>query len=320
MSCFDLQGHRGARGLKPENTLPGFEAALDMGVTSLETDIHLTRDQVPVLFHDAEIGEKVCIRLAGSGAPPAEARPPVRSLTLEQLRGYRADRNPDPERFPQQDPALTPAAALFAHQQRMDAYAIPTLAELFAFVQAYTTDLGRQAGKTEEQRARAGHVWFDLEIKRIPFREESRLVEDNSASLPDGHGNRPETVEKLVVEAVCRAGMVHRARVRSFDHRAVRQVQALDPRLTTGVLIAEAAPIDPVRLVLEAGAQYYCPCVEFLDRSLLKHCQAEGIRVIPWTVNDPGDWLRLLAWGVDGITTDYPDRLAVLLRERGLAY
>src|SRR6516162_9038835 len=101
---FDLQGHRGARGLKPENTLPGFEAALDVGVTSLETDIHLTRDQVPVLFHDAEIGEKICSRPADCGAPMGEVRPLVRSLTLEQLRGYRADRNPEPERFPLQDP------------------------------------------------------------------------------------------------------------------------------------------------------------------------------------------------------------------------
>ncbi len=94
---FELQGHRGARGLRPENTLPSFEAALDAGAVSVETDLHLTRDGVVVLCHEPFLD-------AALFSPPnADApRPAVADVTLAELRRWRADRNPDPGRFPAQ--------------------------------------------------------------------------------------------------------------------------------------------------------------------------------------------------------------------------
>ena len=94
---FDLQGHRGARGLKPENTLPGFEAALDLQVTTMEADLHLTRDRVPVLVHDPHRSSPLFRTLPGAKVPPLARRPLVSSLTLEQLRGFVADGNPNPD-------------------------------------------------------------------------------------------------------------------------------------------------------------------------------------------------------------------------------
>src|SRR3954470_22797234 len=99
---FLLQGHRGARGLRPENTLPSFEAALDAGVTTVETDLHLTRDGVAVLCHDARLGEWWATPLGSAPVLGPAHRPAISSLTVEELRGYRADRNPDPARFPGQ--------------------------------------------------------------------------------------------------------------------------------------------------------------------------------------------------------------------------
>src|SRR6266436_3300737 len=126
MVHFDLQGHRGARGLKPENTLPAFEVAFDIGVTSVETDVHLTADGIPILIHDPSI-DTLCRRLPGSArADPASQRL-VRALTLAQLRGYRADRNPDPGRFVHQDANVTPLAQLYAERVSMDPYVLPTL-------------------------------------------------------------------------------------------------------------------------------------------------------------------------------------------------
>jgi len=115
-SPFDLQGHRGARGLKPENTLPSFEAAFDSGVTSVETDVHLTRDGAPVLVHDAFITARTCRVRPGSAVVEPTHQPPVHSLTLAELRHCCADCNPDPGRFPQQTSDVTPAARLFAEQ------------------------------------------------------------------------------------------------------------------------------------------------------------------------------------------------------------
>jgi glycerophosphoryl diester phosphodiesterase len=309
---FDLQGHRGARGLKPENTLPSFEAALDAGVGSIETDLQLTADGVPVLLHDATVSERLCRTIPGRSVPDPALRPRLRSLALAELRGYRADRNPDPARFPGQDAEVTPVAALFAAARGIDPYTPPTLEELFAFVAAYGGDLGAEAGKSVWQRERAGRLRFDLELKRVPGRPEV---------IGDGYdGGGPALLEERVGQAVRRAGLVQRCSVRSFDHRCVRDVRRLEPSLETGVLVTGTAPVDPAALARAAGASVYCPDVEFLDELQVRHLQAAGVRVLPWTVNDPADWLRVLEWGVDGLTTDYPDRLAEWLRLRGVDF
>src|SRR5260370_42146780 len=118
---FDLQGHRGARGLRPENTLPSFEAAFDAGVDAVETDLHLTADGVAVVCHDPLLTVPLCTRM-----PYPQ---PVRMLSLEQLRQFRVDRNPDPQRFPDQKADVPPAAALFAAEHGIDPYGVPTLAD-----------------------------------------------------------------------------------------------------------------------------------------------------------------------------------------------
>lgn len=309
---FDLQGHRGARGLRPENTLSSFEAAFDAGATSVETDVHLTADGVPVLFHDAALSERRCRLLPGATGPDPATRPLLRALTLTELRGYRADRNPDPRRFPGQDPGVTPLASAFAAARGLDPCTPPTLDELFAFAEAYAGQAGAAAGKADGQRAAARRVRFDLELKRVPFRPEL---------LGDGYdAGGPALLERRVVEAVRRAGLTARASVRSFDHRCVRGVKRLEPALRTAVLVAGTAPVAPASLARAAGADVYCPDYEFLDAPQVRQLHDDGVQVVPWTVNEADDWERLLDWGVDGITTDYPDRLAEWLRRRGLTF
>lgn len=309
---FELQGHRGARGLKPENTLPGFEAALDLGISSVEADVHLTRDGELVLVHDALISSTL-FRLRDRGAAPDPAhRPLVSTLTFAQLRCYCGDRNPDPARFPEQNTAVSPLARWYAEQHDLDPYSPPTLGDLFAFAQAYAGQPGEQAGKTPAQRKHAARFRFDLELKRVPFY--AAVIGD------DFDARRPGQLERKLVEQTQAAGMVERTAVRSFDHRCVRALRQLEPRLTAGVLVAETAPVAPADLVRRADAQFYCPSFQFLDNVQVRQLHAEGVRIVPWTVNEPDAWQRLLDWGVDGITTDFPDRLAEMLRAKKIAF
>ncbi len=309
---FELQGHRGARGLRPENTLPSFETAFDLGVTSVETDVHLTRDGVPILFHDPQISERVCQRIDGGAVPPPEDRPAIHMLRLDEIRCYRADRNPDPRRFPDQQAADAVVARLYGAKNGFDPYTPPTLADLFSFTAAYAGDLGTAAGKSDAQRSAARRVRFDIELKRVPFRPEA--ISDSF------NGREPGLLEERVVASMRQAGVVGRSAVRSFDHRSIRAIRRLEPQLATGVLITDTAPVSPARLVHEAEAQTYCPSFEFLDEAIIRQVQAEGIRVLPWTVNAIEDWQRLLDWGVDGITTDFPNQLAGLLAARGMPF
>jgi glycerophosphoryl diester phosphodiesterase len=311
---FDIQGHRGARGLKPENTLPSFEAALDAGVTTVETDLHLTRDAVPVLMHDHFVSELLYQLIGPQGEAPIPARHPlVSQLSLRQLRCFRGDLNPDPACFPTQDTGVTPLAHWFSASRGFDPYAIPTLADLFAFAAAYAGEPGRHAGKTDRQRQLARQVRFDLELKRVPFHSE-RI---GDAFQPEGAGLLETAgLETAVLEAARSAGVIERTIIRSFDHRSIRGVRALEPDVTTAVLVANTAPAEPAELVRAAGAQIYGPDYHFLDQLQVRQLHSAGIPIVPWTVNDPEDWARLCDWGVDGITTDYPDRLAEWWRRR----
>ena len=301
---LEIQGHRGARGLKPENTLPSFEAALDAGATSIETDVHLTRDGVPILAHDAVVSERLFRRIPGSPSPPPSPQLLISSLTLEQLRGYRADRNPDAGRFPQQDAAATPLAQEFSAKRGLDPFTPPTVADFIAFVEAYAAN----PSKSDSGRMRARNLRFDLELKRVPFHPETIGDEFD--------GENSGKLEIQLVEMLRGANVLAHTTVRSFDHRCVRAIGRLEPRLTRAVLVAGTAPVDPVVVARQADATIYCPDYTFLDAAQVRLLHAANIRVLPWTVNRPEDWRRLLEWGVDGITTDYPDRLAQLLERQ----
>jgi glycerophosphoryl diester phosphodiesterase len=210
---FEVQGHRGARGRRPENTLPSFEAALDACVGSIETDLHLTRDGVVVLAHDAIISHRCC-RLDDARFSPAPTHlPRIADLTQAQLRGYAADVNPDRDRFPEQKPDVTPLAAHFAAEHGREPYLIPTLAQIFAFAAAYAGSPGAAVGKNDAQRDAAAHVVFDLELKRVPFHIENG---------DDYTGRGPGALEKRTLATIRAAGVSTRTRILSFDHRCVR--------------------------------------------------------------------------------------------------
>lgn len=306
---IELQGHRGARGLKPENTLPSFEAALDAGVSAIETDVRLSSDGVPILFHDDLLTDRIC-RVAPHtrGAVDFHEEPLVSSFTRAELRCFVVDRNPAPNRFPTQTHEVTPLADIFAAQEGVPAYMIPTLADLFAFARAYAGSLGKKAGKTQAQQKRAARVRFELEIKRVPFAPE--MIGDGYTGLGPGH------LERKIVETVRSFKMVRRVSVRSFDHRAVKAVKQLEPSLHAAILIAGTAPISPSALARLAHADVYAPDFHFVDPEIIHLAHTRRLRVIPWTVNETKDWETLLAWNVDGIATDYPNHLADWLRKQ----
>lgn len=288
LADLEVQGHRGALGLMAENTLAGFEVALDVGVDSIETDVHLSKDGVPVLFHDAQITERLCPQQSNANPPL------VRSFTLAELRRFtirsRSER-------------ATNLAERFARERGVHPYGIPTLEEFVAFVAIYAS----APEKTETQRESARQLTFDLELKRVPFRPET--IGD------DFTGAAPGFLETAVVDAIHKAGVLERTRVRSFDHRSVVAIRLLEPQLTTGLLIHYTAPAHVGMLLDAAQADYYCPDFQFVDADIVRRVHDAGKRILPYTVNEPEDWHRLIDWGIDGLTTDYPDRLVGFLAD-----
>jgi len=291
--AFDLQGHRGARGHRPENTLPAFEHALRTGVTTLELDLALTADGVVVVSHDPVLHADLARGPDGQwlGSPVV-----IHRTSWQQLQQYDVGR-------------LRPGsdyARAFAQQQPVDGTRIPTLAAVFELA----------------QRLGASHVQFNVETKM-----DLRTPQNTPA---------PEAFVRAVLEVVRRAGVEGRVTVQSFDWRTLQQVQRLAPRLRTAYLTVQSergSNLDDAqatagfrlaehgsvpRLVKAAGGRVWSPNFAALTGPLVREAQSLGLQVIPWTVNEPADIARVLDLGVDGIISDYPDRVRAELQRRGL--
>lgn len=300
-TALDVQGHRGARGLAPENTLPAFEQALDIGVTTLELDVGVTADGVVVISHDPYLNP--AITRDASGQWLKDKGPLVRSLTLAQLQAWDVGRiNPD-----------TAYGKTFSTQVPRDGTRIPTLAALFALVKEREGRMGV---------AGARPVRFNIETKINPMQPDDTLA--------------PEPFVAALLKVVRDAGLTQRVTIQSFDWRTLQIVQKAEPALPTVYLSIQTANTDNIRdglwtaglriadhgsvpkMVKAAGGAVWSPNGGAVTQALVQEAQALGLKVIPWTINLPADMDRLISWGVDGIITDYPDRLRDVMRQRGL--
>ena len=234
-SGIDVQGHRGARGLRPENTLPAMEAALDCGVTTLETDCGVSADGVAVLCHDPYLEPRTC-RRAGDRAHGEGDAILVSALTVAEIQsGFIADRLP----FGGDQRAaadLSPASVSFTLTAGLlDIYVVPTLEQLFAFVDFYA-DFHRS---DPTRSAVADRVRFNIETKIDPPTNGDRGGNVIARRTAD-----PEAFVEAVTATVGAHGYHDRADIQSFDRRTLRLIHERHPEIRTVCLFGGPAPIS----------------------------------------------------------------------------
>ncbi|MGO1119605.1 glycerophosphodiester phosphodiesterase [Rhodovibrionaceae bacterium A322] len=296
---FDAQGHRGARGLLPENTLPAFEEALAIGVTTLELDVGLSLDNQVIISHDPTLSADITRDDQGRWLEKPTAA--LRDLTLAELKSYDVGRSKAGSRTQQR----------FPDQQPRDGTALPTLSDLFALAEP------RSGGK----------IRYNIETKIRP-----------------GHPTSPDTdaLVRAILTAVQDAAVTERVSLQSFDWQSLMLMKNLAPEIPRVHLTAQQRWLDNVQagqdgaspwlggfdyddhgsvpaLVAAAGGQVWSPYWKDLSDADLKEAQALGLKVVVWTVNSPEDMARLIDQGVDGIISDYPDRLRAVMADKGLA-
>lgn len=296
---FDLQGHRGARGLAPENTLAAFRKALEIGVTTLELDLAMTRDGALVVSHDPALNPDI-VR-GPNGQWLSAPGPAINTLTLAELKRYDIGRVNPRSRYARQ----------LSEQVAVDGERFPTLKEV--------VDLARGSGKS---------VRFNIETKLRP---------DRPAEAPP-----PDVFAKAVVDFWRSEQIATVAAVQSFDWRTLVEVKRLAPDIRTVCLTIQQDSFDNVqkgrpgpspwtagldvdelagsvpRLVQRAGCAVWSPFYPELTSESLREAAALGLDVIPWTVNEKADMARLIDLGVQGIITDYPDRLRQVMTGKNL--
>lgn len=279
---FDIQGHRGARGLKPENTLPSFETALDLGVSTLELDLHYSADNVVIVWHDDEISQSKCV--IGDEAPL------ISQLNLTQIISTRCNLNPDLDRFPIQDNSKSLLAG--------DNYQIITLENIFKFVKTYS----ESTLKTEAQRSNAMQIQFNIETKRKI---------DKPEGINDGfNGIDPGPFELEILRLIAQFNLQDRVIIQSFDKRSLNAIRSVNNSIRLAFLTNEDIP-SPTELT-RLNVNIWSPNYRDLSASLVNSAHDINLKVIPWTINDAHTMQTLIDMGVDGIITDRPDILLKL--------
>ncbi|MEM6337568.1 MAG: glycerophosphodiester phosphodiesterase [Bacteroidota bacterium] len=263
----DLQGHRGARGLMPENTVPSFLEALRYGMTTMELDLAVSADSQLVVSHEPWFSDVICRRPDGQDVAPADTSS-IFQLPYAEVRRYDCGSRPNP-RFPEQ--RLMPAPK-------------PTLTEVVEAVDGAAMVRGVPL------------PWYNIETKSRPSWEPT-------------HQPDPATFAQLVYDELRRLNLLDRATVQSFDVRTLQAMRAIDPEVILVLLDGTSGDVQAMVDTLGFVPAIYSPYFLFVNPDMIQTARDLGMRVVPWTVNDESAMRTLLDAGVDGIITDYPDRL-----------
>jgi len=265
---FDIQGHRGARGIMPENTIPAFIKALDLGVTTVELDVVITKDKKVVLSHEPYMSSAICLDSAGNEIPEkSEKKFTIYTLTYDQVKsfdcGFKVNTN-------------------FPAQEKMK-ISKPLLSDVIVAIENHIRSYSLY------------EVDYNIEIK-------STREGDNKFHPA------VEEFSDLVYQLVDQYLPMERVVIQSFDFRILKYWHKKYPEVRLAALVENTKSIDANLNALGFKPSVYSPYYKLLNRQKVLYLKKMKIRVIPWTVNEESEMLVFKGMGVDGFITDYPDR------------
>ncbi len=269
---FSVIGHRGARGLFPENSLPAFEEALRLGVDEIELDVVISADSQVVVSHEAWMNPQICSGPQGQSLDGTSREiANLYKMDYADIRRYDCGRLGHPD---------------FPFQQKMPVHK-PLLSDTFAFTAAYTTENGLSPAR------------FLIEIK--------------CGEYPDGEFNPPPVqMAEMVWQVIIAGHQETHCRLQSFDHRVLNALKRLAPEIPLALLVEDNHNLTFHLSHLDFLPETFSPDSRLVTSQLLTECRNHGMKLIPWTVNEIEEMKHLIQLGVDGLITDYPDRLLKL--------
>jgi len=264
---FDIQGHRGTRGLMPENTIPAMLKAVELGVNTLEMDVQITRDGQVLISHDPYINPAHELLPDGTELPAADKQKYVfYEMDYAHIRQFDVG-----SKF----------YSSFPEQQKLKTYK-PLLSELIDSVQHYV------------RAHNLPQVFYNIEIK-------SRAETDGKYHpVPDEFVQR---VMQVITEKDIKPWTI----IQSFDVRPLQVLHAQHPEVKTALLVENMLGLEANLRKLGYTPAFYSPNYKLVTQTLVADCHRQNIKVIPWTVNKAEEIRQLKAKGVDGIITDYPN-------------
>jgi glycerophosphoryl diester phosphodiesterase len=266
---FDKQGHRGCRGLMPENTIPAMLTALDLGVTTLEMDVVVTKDKKLVVSHEPFFNHEITTKPDGFFVTEEEEKSlNIYQMTYEEVKKY--------------------DVGLKHHMrfklQRKIPVVKPLLVDLIDSVTSYM--------KTKQRP----FPYFNIETKSLP-------IADNI------YHPKPDEFIELLMAVIKEKKLEEFVIIQSFDFRTLQYLHQKYPAIKTAMLIEADDKRTIEKQIIDLGyvPTVYSPDASLVNTELIKYCHANHIKVIPWTVNTKEEIEHLKQLGVDGIITDYPN-------------
>jgi glycerophosphoryl diester phosphodiesterase len=267
---WDKQGHRGCRGLMPENTIPAMLKALEFGVTTLEMDVIITKDGQVILSHEPFFNHEITTQPDGSYVAEKEERSfNMYKMTYEEVKTFDVGMKPHPR---------------FQQQQKIKAIK-PRLADLFDSINTYMM-----------ASRRTSMPLYNIETKCLP-------ATDNT------YHPEPGPFVELLMKVIMEKGMGKYVTIQSFDFRSLQYLHQHYPDMQTAMLVEDddKTPFEEQLKKLGFTASIYSPHYSLVTTTLVKQCHAKNMRLIPWTVNDKIEIERLKDMGADGVISDYPN-------------
>jgi Glycerophosphoryl diester phosphodiesterase len=264
---FDVQGHRGARGLKPENTIPAFLAALNEGVTTIELDVAITKDQKVVISHEPWMNGDICFDSTGNVIPKKEEKKyNLYRMTYAEIKKFDCGSKGN-ERFPAQEKLKVSK---------------PLLSEVIIAVENHIKNYTKY------------EVDYNIEIKSMP--------EGDGKFHP-----KPQEFSEIVYNLINQYLPLERVVIQSFDFRVLKYWHEKYPEVRLAALVENKNGVEQNLAALGFNPSIYSPYYKLLQKEDVKFLHKKKVRVIPWTVNKSSEMLSLKGMGVDGFITDYPD-------------
>jgi glycerophosphoryl diester phosphodiesterase len=269
LQSFDMEGHRGCRGLMPENTIPAMSRAVDLGVTTLEMDISFSADGQALLSHEPFFNHDITTKPDGSYVSKEEEK----SLNLFKMK-YDEIRKYDVGLKPNQH---------FPNQIKIRAYK-PRLTDVIDYVESYVTKLG------------VPKVHYNIETKTTP-------ATDNI------YHPAPQTFVDLLMKVIDSKNIRDRVIIQSFDIRTLQYLHQKFPDVKTSLLIEPEELLSTDQKIKKLGFEpdIVSPEYHMVTPGMIKGLHQRNIKVIPWTVNDAFSIKKFKDMGVDGVISDYPD-------------
>jgi glycerophosphoryl diester phosphodiesterase len=264
---LDIQGHRGARGLMPENSIPAFMRALEEGVTTLELDVVITKDKQVLVSHDPYMLSGICSKPDGTAVSRDEVKDlNIYQMTFKEVQGYDCGSLGN-KRFPEQQKMKTTK---------------PLLSDLITQVEAYL---------------------FEKNLPKVGYNIEIKSVENEYELSQPLVGEFSELVLDVIIEKLEN----ERFTIQSFDFNVLKHINATYPDVRLVALIENPRGVESNLSALGFVPEVYSPYFKLLKKKDIEFCHQQGMKVIPWTVNTLKEMQQLADDGVDGIITDYPN-------------